>query len=158
MKVRKRVPKELRKRISRQSRRFISKAVHYAKVVGKFVAERFPFRSKRKLLPETSIRLKKITAIIKPFKLEEVKDTLTELGVTDFVCEEVKGFGRQKGHTEVYRGDEYAVDFLPKIRLEVVVAEEQVEAYVWAIIKSAKTGKIGDGKMWIQTIETACEI
>jgi nitrogen regulatory protein PII len=102
--------------------------------------------------------MKKIEAIIKPFKLEEVKDALGELGIEGMTVTEVKGFGRQKGHTEIYRGSEYTVDFLPKIKLEVVVADERVEAAIAAIIKAAKTGKIGDGKVFVSNIEDAIRI
>lgn len=102
--------------------------------------------------------MKKIEAIIKPFKLEEVKDALGELGIEGMTVTEVKGFGRQKGHTEIYRGSEYTVDFLPKIKLEVVVADERVEAAIAAIIKAAKTGKIGDGKVFVSSIEDAIRI
>ncbi|MSU31628.1 MAG: P-II family nitrogen regulator [Pedosphaera sp.] len=93
--------------------------------------------------------MKKIEAIIKPFKLDEVKAALTELGFEGMTVTEVKGFGRQKGHTEIYRGTEYTVDFLPKLKLEIVTSDEQVDVAVQAIIKSAKTGKIGDGKFFI---------
>src|SRR5207244_5540683 len=99
--------------------------------------------------------MKKIEAIIKPFKLEEVKDALSEIGIEGMTVTEVKGFGRQKGHTEIYRGSEYTVDFLPKIKLELVVGDTQVDAAVAAIIKSAKTGKIGDGKVFVSPVETA---
>ena len=102
--------------------------------------------------------MKKIEAIIKPFKLEEVKDTLGEIGVEGMTVIEVKGFGRQKGHTEIYRGSEYTVDFLPKIKLELVVSEERVEAAIAAIIKAAKTGKIGDGKVFVSTVDEAIRI
>ena len=102
--------------------------------------------------------MKKIEAIIKPFKLEEVKDALSELGIEGMTVTEVKGFGRQKGHTEIYRGSEYTVDFLPKIKLELVVADGQAETAVAAIIKAAKTGKIGDGKVFISNIEQAVRI
>ena len=102
--------------------------------------------------------MKKIEAIIKPFKLEEVKDALSELGIEGMTVTEVKGFGRQKGHTEIYRGSEYTVDFLPKIKLEVVLAESLVETAVKAIIESAKTGKIGDGKIFILTVDEAIRI
>src|SRR5881628_230190 len=91
--------------------------------------------------------MKKVEAIIKPFKLEEVKDALGEVGIEGMTVTEVKGFGRQKGHTEIYRGSEYTVDFLPKIKLELVIADSQVEAAVATIVKAAKTGKIGDGKV-----------
>ena len=102
--------------------------------------------------------MKKIEAIIKPFKLEEVKDALGEIGIEGMTVTEVKGFGRQKGHTEIYRGSEYTVDFLPKIKVELVVADAQVEAAVAAIVKSAKTGKIGDGKVFVSNIDQAIRI
>jgi nitrogen regulatory protein P-II 1 len=102
--------------------------------------------------------MKKIEAIIKPFKLEEVKDALGEIGVEGMTVTEVKGFGRQKGHTEIYRGSEYTVDFLPKIKLEIVVPNERVEIATAAIVKAAKTGKIGDGKVFIYSIEDAIRI
>ena len=102
--------------------------------------------------------MKKVEAIIKPFKLEEVKDVLTGLGIEGMTVTEVKGFGRQKGHTELYRGSEYTVDFLPKIKLEIVLADHQVDSIVQAIIKSARTGKIGDGKIFISTISEAHRI
>src|SRR5580698_5184821 len=102
--------------------------------------------------------MKKIEAIIKPFKLEDVKEALSALGVEGMTVSEVKGFGRQKGHTEIYRGSEYTVDFLPKLKLEVVLADANVEAAVDAIIKAAKTGKIGDGKVFVSSIENAVRI
>ena len=102
--------------------------------------------------------MKKIEAIIKPFKLEEVKDALNEIGIEGMTVSEVKGFGRQKGHTEIYRGSEYTVDFLPKIKIELVVAASLVDAAVGAIVKSAKTGKIGDGKVFVSGIEQAVRI
>ena len=102
--------------------------------------------------------MKKIEAIIKPFKLSEVKDALNELGIQGMTVSEVKGFGRQKGHTEIYRGSEYTVDFLPKIKIETVVADNQKDAAVAAIIKAAKTGKIGDGQVFISNIEEATRI
>ena len=102
--------------------------------------------------------MKKIEAIIKPFKLEDVKAALTELGIEGMTVSEVKGFGRQKGHTEIYRGSEYTVDFLPKIKVEVVLADSQIEGAVAAIVKAAKTGKIGDGKVFISAIEDAIRI
>jgi nitrogen regulatory protein PII len=102
--------------------------------------------------------MKKIEATIKPFKLEEVKDALGEIGIEGMTVTEVKGFGRQKGHTEIYRGSEYTVDFLPKVRLEVVVADSRVDAAVAAIVKAAKTGKIGDGKVFVSKIEEAIRI
>jgi nitrogen regulatory protein PII len=102
--------------------------------------------------------VKKIEAIIKPFKLEEVKDALAEVGVEGMTVSEVKGFGRQKGHTEIYRGSEYTVDFLPKIKIDVVVADSLVEAAAQAILKAAKTGKIGDGKIFVSPVEDAIRI
>jgi nitrogen regulatory protein P-II 1 len=102
--------------------------------------------------------MKKIEAVIKPFKLEDVKDALQEAGIQGMSVGEVKGFGRQKGHTEVYRGAEYTVDFLPKLKLEVVVADSQVDAAVAAIIRGAKTGKIGDGKIFVSPVEDAIRI
>jgi nitrogen regulatory protein P-II 1 len=102
--------------------------------------------------------MKKIEAIIKPFKLEEVKDSLGEIGIEGMTITEVKGFGRQKGHTEIYRGSEYTVDFLPKIKIELVVAESKLDSAVTAIIRAAKTGKIGDGKVFVSTINDAVRI
>jgi nitrogen regulatory protein PII len=102
--------------------------------------------------------MKKIEAIIKPFKLEEVKDALAEIGVEGMTISEVKGFGRQKGHTEIYRGSEYTVDFLPKIKLEIVIPDGRMDAAVAAIVKAAKTGKIGDGKVFISKVEEAVRI
>jgi nitrogen regulatory protein PII len=102
--------------------------------------------------------MKKIEAIIKPFKLEDVKDALSGLGVEGMTVSEVKGFGRQKGHTEIYRGSEYTVDFLPKIKIEVVVADGRATEAVDAIVKAAKTGKIGDGKVFVSAIENAIRI
>jgi nitrogen regulatory protein PII len=105
---------------------------------------------------ENSMKL--IKAIIKPFKLDEVKDALTEIGVEGMTVSEVKGFGRQKGHTEIYRGSEYTVDFLPKVKLEVAVGEEVVDKVIDAIVTSAQTGKIGDGKVFVLPIEQAVRI
>jgi len=102
--------------------------------------------------------MKQVTAIIKPFKLDEVREALAELGVTGLTVTEVKGFGRQKGHTELYRGAEYVVDFLPKIKVEVVVADDRVEAVIDSIVKSAHTGKIGDGKIFVSPIEQVIRI
>lgn len=96
--------------------------------------------------------MKQVTAIIKPFKLDEVRESLAEVGVTGLTVTEVKGFGRQKGHTELYRGAEYVVDFLPKVKIEVVVDDKVVEQAVDAIIKAARTGKIGDGKIFVQDL------
>jgi nitrogen regulatory protein P-II 1 len=102
--------------------------------------------------------MKKIEAIIKPFKLEEVKDALGEIGIEGMTVTEVKGFGRQKGHTEIYRGSEYTVDFLPKIKIELVLTDEKLDEAVEAIVKTAKTGKIGDGKVFVSTVEEAVRI
>ena len=102
--------------------------------------------------------MKKIEAIIKPFKLDEVKDALGEVGIEGMTVSEVKGFGRQKGHTEIYRGSEYTVDFLPKIKIELVVTDQQLTKAVDVISKAAKTGKIGDGKIFVSTVEQAVRI
>jgi|SRR6516165_7092437 len=102
--------------------------------------------------------MKKIEAIIKPFKLEEVKAALDEIGIEGMTVSEVKGFGRQKGHTEIHRGSEYAVEFLPKIKIELVLADGQKDAAVGAILKAAKTGKIGDGKVFVFPVEEAVRI
>jgi nitrogen regulatory protein P-II 1 len=102
--------------------------------------------------------MKKIEAIIKPFKLDDVKEALSQVGVEGLTVTEVKGFGRQKGHTELYRGAEYVVDFLPKIKIEIVVNEEQVDPAIDAIIKAARTGKIGDGKIFVMPVEQVVRI
>ena len=102
--------------------------------------------------------MKKIEAIIKPFKLEDVKEALSEIGIEGMTISEVKGFGRQKGHTEIYRGSEYTVDFLPKVKFELVLADDRVAKAVEAIVGAAKTGKIGDGKVFVLPIEDAIRI
>ncbi len=102
--------------------------------------------------------MKKIEAIIKPFKLEEVKDALGDIGIEGMTVSEVKGFGRQKGHTEIYRGSEYTVDFLPKMKIELVVTDAKASEAVAAIVKSAKTGKIGDGKIFVSSVDEAIRI
>src|ERR1700684_358211 len=102
--------------------------------------------------------MKKIEAIIKPFKMEDVKEALTEIGIAGMTVSEVKGFGRQKGHTEIYRGSEYTVDFLPKIKMEIILPDGRVDAAVDAIVKAAKTGKIGDGKVFVSPILNAVRI
>ena len=102
--------------------------------------------------------MRKIEAIVKPFKLDEVREALSEVGVTGLTVTEVKGFGRQKGHTELYRGAEYVVDFLPKVKIEVVVKDEEVERCVDAIITAARTGKIGDGKIFVTSVERVVRI
>ena len=102
--------------------------------------------------------MKKIEAIVKPFKLDEVREALSEVGVTGLTVTEVKGFGRQKGHTELYRGAEYVVDFLPKVKIEVVLGDESVESAIEAIRKAAQTGRIGDGKIFVSSVEEAIRI
>jgi len=102
--------------------------------------------------------MKKLEAIVKPFKLEEVKDALSEIGIEGMTVSEVKGFGRQKGHTEIYRGSEYTVDFLPKIKIEIVLPDERVEDAIKTILRAAKTGKIGDGKVFISPVDEAVRI
>jgi len=102
--------------------------------------------------------MKLVTAVIKPFKLDEVRETLAEAGITGLTVTEVKGFGRQKGHTELYRGAEYVVDFLPKIKIEIMVQEDQVDLIVESIEKSANTGKVGDGKIWVTTLDSVVRI
>lgn len=102
--------------------------------------------------------MKKVAAVIKPFKLDDVREALSEVGINGLTVTEVKGFGRQKGHTEMYRGAEYMVDFLPKVKLEVVIADEEVERCIEAISEAAHTGKIGDGKIFVQTVERVIRI
>lgn len=102
--------------------------------------------------------MKKIEAIIKPFKLDEVREALAEVGVTGLTVTEVKGFGRQKGHTELYRGAEYVVDFLPKIKVEVVISSDKLDAVLDALVKAARTGKIGDGKIFVTSVEQVVRI
>jgi nitrogen regulatory protein P-II 1 len=108
--------------------------------------------------PPRGRAMKKIEAIVKPFKLDEVREALSEIGVTGLTVTEVKGFGRQKGHTELYRGAEYVVDFLPKVKVEVVIPEKLLEQALDAIVKSARTGKIGDGKIFVTTVEQVIRI
>ena len=102
--------------------------------------------------------MKLVTAIIKPFKLDDVRESLSEIGVQGVTVSEVKGFGRQKGHTELYRGAEYVVDFLPKVKLEIAVADDQVDAVIEAVTKAANTGKIGDGKIFVTSLEQVIRI
>ena len=102
--------------------------------------------------------MKKVEAIIKPFKLDEVKEALQEIGIQGLSVLEAKGFGRQKGHTELYRGAEYVVDFLPKVKIELVIPDDQLDSTIEAIISAAKTGKIGDGKIFVSTVEQAIRI
>ena len=106
----------------------------------------------------SEFHMKKIEAVVKPFKLEEVREALAEVGVTGLTVTEVKGFGRQKGHTELYRGAEYVVDFLPKVKIEVVVTEKMLEPAIEAIIKAARTGKIGDGKIFVTNVDQVVRI
>jgi nitrogen regulatory protein PII len=121
-------------------------------------ARRVDCSEARRNVANVTKTMKKIEAIIKPFKLEEVKAALGEVGITGMTVIEVKGFGRQKGHTEIYRGSEYTVDFLPKIKVELVVADSAVQTAVGAIVKAAKTGKIGDGKVFVSSIDQAVRI
>ncbi|WP_345993537.1 P-II family nitrogen regulator [Sulfurimonas sp. HSL-1716] len=102
--------------------------------------------------------MKKVEAIIKPFKLEDVKDALADIGVTGMTVSEVKGYGRQKGHSELYRGAEYVVDFIPKVKMEMIIADEQVDTVINTIIESARTGKIGDGKIFVTDIDKVIRI
>jgi nitrogen regulatory protein P-II 1 len=102
--------------------------------------------------------MKRIEAIVKPFKLDDIREALSEIGITGMTTTEVKGFGRQKGHTELYRGAEYVVDFLPKVKIEVVVAEEQADSCIEAIMQSARTGKIGDGKIFVTSVDKVVRI
>jgi nitrogen regulatory protein P-II 1 len=111
-----------------------------------------------KFLTLRGFPMKKVEAVIKPFKLDEVKDKLNDIGIKGITVSEVKGFGRQKGHTELYRGAEYVVDFLPKIKLEIVIADNQLDEVVNAIIKSAQTGRIGDGKIFVTHLEDTIRI
>jgi nitrogen regulatory protein P-II 1 len=109
-------------------------------------------------LSEGEIQMKKVEAIIKPFKLDDVREALSEIGVTGMTVAEVKGFGRQKGHTELYRGAEYVVDFLPKVKIEVVLQDDQVDRAVETIAQAARTGKIGDGKIFVTNVERVVRI
>jgi Nitrogen regulatory protein PII len=109
-------------------------------------------------LPQFEADMKKIEAIIKPFKMEDVKEALTEIGIEGMTVSEVKGFGRQKGHTEIYRGSEYTVDFLPKVKFEIVVPDDRVQRAVETIVQTARTGKIGDGKVFVISIDEAIRI
>jgi nitrogen regulatory protein PII len=118
----------------------------------------FVFTGIGSLLVSAAPKMKKVEAIIKPFKLEEVKDALSGVGIEGMTVSEVKGFGRQKGHTEIYRGNEYTVDFLPKIKIEIVLADSMVTSAVDAIVKAAKTGKIGDGKVFVSSVEEVIRI
>src|SRR5262245_24309281 len=115
-------------------------------------------KCERRASPTPELAMKQITAIIKPFKLEEVREALAEVGVSGLTVTEVKGFGRQKGHTELYRGAEYVVDFLPKVKIEVVVKDSEVERCIDAVVKAAKTGKIGDGKIFVTAVEQVVRI
>src|SRR5438309_7740722 len=119
---------------------------------------RAALRFRRSQRERDQIDMKKLEAIIKPFKLEEVKEALAELGIEGMTVTEVKGFGRQKGHTEIYRGSEYTVDFLPKVKLEVVMADDLIDKAVNVVVAAAKTGKIGDGKVFVLPVEHAVRI
>src|ERR1039457_2037257 len=121
-------------------------------------AIRSPIPIAKRFVGASLPRMKKLEAIIKPFKLEEVKEALAELGIEGMTVTEVKGFGRQKGHTEIYRGSEYTVDFLRKVKVEVVLADEMVEKAVTVVVAAAKTGKIGDGKVFVLPVEHAVRI
>jgi nitrogen regulatory protein P-II 2 len=123
-----------------------------------FLAGKFPVAGARERHRQEGHRMKLVIAVIKPFKLEEVRDALTRIGVHGMTVTEVKGFGRQKGHMEIYRGAEYAVNFLPKLRIECAVPSEQIDQVVDAIMSSAKTGQIGDGKILVTPIERAVRI
>jgi nitrogen regulatory protein P-II 1 len=128
------------------------------RAVAKRARAALSFRFERARALATLEPMKKLEAIIKPFKLEEVKEALAELGIEGMTVTEVKGFGRQKGHTEIYRGSEYTVDFLPKVKVEVVLADEMVEKAVSEVVRAAKTGKIGDGKVFVLPVEHAVRI
>ncbi len=125
---------------------------------GKFKLPRFGFLKPARIATGVWDQVKKIEAIIKPFKLDEVKEALHEIGVSGITVTEAKGFGRQKGHTELYRGAEYVVDFLPKVKLDVVVSDDMAERVVEAIAAAAQTGRIGDGKIFVSPIDTALRI
>jgi nitrogen regulatory protein P-II 1 len=119
------------------------------------------WRTPEKAIKQTSTRerpMKKVEAVIKPFKLDDVREALSEIGITGMTAIEVKGFGRQKGHTELYRGAEYVVDFLPKVKLEIVVKEDDLERCIEAITNAARTGKIGDGKIFVTSVEKVVRI
>jgi len=124
----------------------------------RFYIDSRPLRDDAAGIDNVKTDMKKLEAIIKPFKLEEVKEALAELGIEGMTVTEVKGFGRQKGHTEIYRGSEYTVDFLPKVKVEVVMADDMVDKAVTAVVNAAKTGKIGDGKVFVLPVEHAIRI
>jgi nitrogen regulatory protein PII len=124
----------------------------------RFYIDPRPLRDDAAGIDNVTTDMKKLEAIIKPFKLEEVKEALAELGIEGMTVTEVKGFGRQKGHTEIYRGSEYTVDFLPKVKVEVVMADDMVDKAVTAVVNAAKTGKIGDGKVFVLPVEHAIRI
>lgn len=128
------------------------------RAVSAFPTRRRPSMTGQNAQTKGSLQMKKIEAIIKPFKLDDVKEALQEIGLQGMTVVEAKGFGRQKGHTELYRGAEYVVDFLPKLKLEVVVADDQVEAALDAIQRAAKTGKIGDGKIFVLDVQNVVRI
>jgi nitrogen regulatory protein PII len=132
--------------------------LHVLVVVGKRARAALSFWFEKLCAAASLHHMKKLEAIIKPFKLEEVKEALAELGIEGMTVTEVKGFGRQKGHTEIYRGSEYTVDFLPKVKVEVVLADDMVEKAVSEVVRAAKTGKIGDGKVFVLPVEHAVRI
>jgi nitrogen regulatory protein PII len=132
--------------------------LHLHPDVAKRARAALSFRLQSAAWRQAYIDMKKLEAIIKPFKLEEVKEALAELGIEGMTVTEVKGFGRQKGHTEIYRGSEYTVDFLPKVKVEVVLADDILDKAVAAVVSAAKTGKIGDGKVFVLPVEHAIRI
>jgi len=138
----------------------VKECLHAQSVLAKRARAAFSFQLQSVVRRTTyiGIDMKKLEAIIKPFKLEEVKEALAELGIEGMTVTEVKGFGRQKGHTEIYRGSEYTVDFLPKVKVEVVMADDMVERAVNVVVGAAKTGKIGDGKVFVLPVEHAVRI
>jgi nitrogen regulatory protein PII len=132
--------------------------LHTRRTVVKEARAAFSFQVDPRIAARNLNYMKKLEAIIKPFKLEEVKEALAELGIEGMTVTEVKGFGRQKGHTEIYRGSEYTVDFLPKVKVEVVLADDMVDKAVTVVVAAAKTGKIGDGKVFVLPVEHAVRI
>jgi nitrogen regulatory protein PII len=143
---------------SKRSNRDAKTCLHVWHDVAMRARAALSFRLKSHARLRVYIDMKKLEAIIKPFKLEEVKEALAELGIEGMTVTEVKGFGRQKGHTEIYRGSEYTVDFLPKVKVEVVLADDMVEKAVSVVVAAAKTGKIGDGKVFVLPVEHAVRI
>ena len=136
----------------------VKQCLHSPRGIAKRARAALSFRLQSIARCRAYIDMKKLEAIIKPFKLEEVKEALAELGIEGMTVTEVKGFGRQKGHTEIYRGSEYTVDFLPKVKVEVVLADDMVDKAVTVVVAAAKTGKIGDGKVFVLPVEHAVRI